>query len=376
MAGHETPGSGGPMKHGKKAAGCIIVLAALSLCAASFTSGCKKNQGEAKAEKISNVTVWSAEKRSVRPYIDTIGTLNPNDEVVVSSEADGILKEVRVDEGSEVTAGTVLARIDDTDYRLAVSNAEAALRQAEANLANLKTEHARKEALVKEELVTKQQFDDISTRLAIGVQDLDRARVALSLARERLGKTTVKSPIRGIVKEKRVAAGDFVRTALPLMILVQINPLKLSFTVTEKDAGSLKIGQDVVFTVDTYPGREFFGRLTIIYPSLEERTRSLKAEAVVDNPGQELKPGFFAKVKVFTGPSRQAVVIPVTSVLYEGTSIRVFLKEGDKARTRFIRTGYKYGDMVEVIEGLQGGESLIVVGQNSLTDGVKIHVVK
>ncbi|MRR36448.1 efflux RND transporter periplasmic adaptor subunit [bacterium] len=376
MAGQRMHGLKGRPHHGMTPGTGVIILLVAALCAASIGFGCGKKKDAASTEKITNVKIWIAEKRSVRPYIETIGSLNPDEEVVISSEVDGILKDIRVDEGSPAAKGTMLARIDDTDYRLGKENAEASLRQAEANLANLRVEHARKEALLKEELVTKQQFDDISTRLSIAVQDLDRAKVALSLARQRLGKTAISSPIKGVVKEKKVAAGDFVRAGMPLLSIVGMDPLKLSFTVTEKDVGRLKTGQDVTFSVDTFPGREFYGKLTSIYPSLDERTRSLRAEALVENPGTELKPGFFAKVRVFTGASRQSVVIPLTSVLYEGTSIRVFLKDKDKAKARFLKLGNKYGDMVEVLDGLQGGESLIVVGQNNLTEGVKINVVK
>lgn len=376
MAGQKTPMGGGSGRYGDRATTGFILLIAAALCMAHFTIGCTKKKETAKTEKVSNVKVWEVEKRSVRPFIDTIGSLNPNDEVVISSEVDGILKDIRVDEGTPVAKGMVLARVDDTDYRLAAATAEAVVRQAEANLANLTTERKRKEALFKEELVTSQQFDDVSTRLTVATRDLDRAKFALSLSKERVGKSTICSPLQGIVKERKVTAGDFIRAGMPILTIIQIIPLKLSFTITEKDVGSLKTGQDVAFTVDPFPGREFIGRLNIIYPNLDERTRSLKAEALVQNPTLELKPGFFARVKVFTSLPKDAVVIPATSILYEGTRVKVFLREGSLARERSIKVGGKYGDMVEVLDGLKGAETLIVVGQNNLTDGVRINVVK
>ncbi len=354
----------------------FMVLMVAALCIAIASPGCARKDEAVMSEKMNNVKVWPVEKRSVQPYLDSIGSLYPDEEVTVSSEADGMLRAVYVDEGTPVSRGTVLAKVDDTDYRLNVSTAEALVKQAEAGLLNLKVEHRRKEALYKEELVTLQQFDDISTRLAVETQELQRAQVALSLARQRLHKTTVCSPIQGIVKLKMVSAGDFVRTSMPVMTIVRINPLKLSFSVTEKDVGLLKVGQDIVFTVDTFPGREFKGTLKVIYPSLDERTRTLRAEALVENPTLELKPGFFARVKVYTSSPREAVVVPATSLLYEGTKVKAFLQEGDRARERSLRIGSKYGEMVEVLEGLTGGEKLIVVGQNNLADGMKIHVVR
>jgi membrane fusion protein, multidrug efflux system len=376
MAGQKTPMRGDPGRYGDRAKTGFILFIAAALCITCFSVGCSKKKEQPKAEKVSNVKVWAVEKKTVRPSIDTIGSLNPNDEVIISSEVDGILKDIPVDEGTPVTKGTILARVDDTDYRLATDTAQAAVRQAEANLTNLTTEKKRKEALFKEELVTSQQFDDVSTRLTVAARDLDRAKFALSLTNERLGKSTICSPIKGIVKERKVTAGDFVRAGMPILTIVQIDPLKLSFTITEKDVGSLKTGQDVAFMVDPFPNREFKGTLSIIYPNLDERTRSLKAEAITKNPSLELKPGFFARVKVYTSLPKEAVVIPINSILYEGTRVRVFLREGNIARERSIKIGEKYGDMMEVLEGLYGGESLIVVGQNNLTDGVKINVVK
>jgi membrane fusion protein, multidrug efflux system len=372
MAGHKIPHENSPVRYGVWARSGIALLVAAGL----LMGGCGKKAEKAVTEKMVNVKVSAVEKKSVRPYIETIGSLNASDEVTVSAEVDGILKGVLVDEGTPVGKGTILARVDTTDYQLGVDNAEAALKQAEAALANVKVEFGRKEALFKEELVTRQQFDDVSLRRTMAERDLDRAQVMLSLAKQRLGKTTIASPLKGVVKEKKVASGDFARTSQPLLTIVQIDPLKLIFTIAEKDVSLLKPGQEVTFAVDPYPGREFSGIVSAINPSLDERTRSLKAEAVVHNEAGELKPGFFARVKVFTSASKSAVVIPSTSILYEGTKVRVFLQEGAKAQERSLKLGGKYGELVEVLEGLSGGERLIVVGQNGLTNGVKINVVQ
>ncbi|HNY64667.1 MAG TPA: efflux RND transporter periplasmic adaptor subunit [Deltaproteobacteria bacterium] len=350
-----------------------VLVAALVLVGVGRTSGCMK-RGGGEVAKASTVYVQVVGTKNIRPGIEAIGTLNPNDEVIISSEVDGILKDIRVDEGSRVTRGMVLARINDTGYRLNVANARAQLKQAQANLANLRIEHGRKKALFNEKLVTIQQFDDVSTRLTVAEQDLDRARVSLSLAADMLAKTTIRAPKEGVVKEKRVTTGDLIRAGMPLLAIVQVNPLKLSFTITEKDVGALKLGQDIVFSVDPFPGREFSGKLSIICPSLEERSRTLRAEATVPNDTLELKPGLFARLKIFTGPPRDAVVIPATCILYEGTKTRVFVQEGTKARERTLRLGGKYDDVVEVVEGLKGGERIITVGQSGLTDGAEIAV--
>ncbi len=124
----------------------VYVVLLTVYCLLSFL-GCKKKETKVAGEKVINVQVQPAEKKSLKPFIETIGTLNPDEEVTISAEVDGILKDVRVDEGSVVSKGQVLAFIDDIDYNLEVKRADAALRQAEATLSNTRLEYQRKEAL-------------------------------------------------------------------------------------------------------------------------------------------------------------------------------------------------------------------------------------
>jgi RND family efflux transporter MFP subunit len=353
----------------------IKVIFLLILLPFIFTSpACNKKEQKTKEERAINVQVQAAEKKALRPFVETIGTLNPNEEVIVSAELDGILKEVRVDEGSVVSKGIVLATIDDTDYSLEVKRSEAALRQAEATLANTKLEYQRKEALYKEQLVTQQQFDDVSTRLSLAEAELDRAKAALSLAREKLRKTRVLSPLSGAVKEKKVSAGDYVKNGTNLFVVIQNNPIKLDFTVTERDVGKLRKGQDVLLKVDAFPDREFHGKVSIIYPSLEERTRTLQVEALVPNIGEILKPSFFAHVILYTGEAKDTIVVPVTSLLYEAEKVKVFVIEGDKAKERRVKLGNKYGEIMEIVEGLKERESVVTVGQQNLFEGAKVTI--
>jgi len=144
-----------------------------ALCSLLFLA-CKKKEVEVPREKVINARAQSAEKRAVRPFINAIGTLNPYEEVVVSAEVGGILKEVHVDEGTVVSGGMALDAIDATEYRLQVQTAEAALKQAEANRANAKLEIQRVESLFREGLITKQQFDDVSTRLSIAEAEVEK----------------------------------------------------------------------------------------------------------------------------------------------------------------------------------------------------------
>jgi len=336
---------------------------------------CKKEKKVVK-ETLINVRVQTAAKKQIRPYIETTGTLKADEEVMVSSEVDGIVKNIKVEEGYAVGRGTLLAEINQVDYVLDEKRADAALKQAQANLANAKAEFQRKESLFKEELITRQQFDDISTRVALAEADLSRTKASLDTSRERLSRTKIYSPLQGMVKEKRISAGDYVRTGSPLFQLIKVDLLKLNFTVSEKDIVNLKKGQEVIFTVDSFPDKKFKGKVNLLYPNVEERTRTLQAEAIVPNANHLLKPGLFVRVTIYTGASHDAVMAPLTSLIYDNSTISLYVVEGNVARARTIKTGNKYGEDIEVVEGLKEKEQVVTAGQNNLSEGVKVNVAR
>ncbi len=352
-------------------AGCSLIMGVLLLFGAA---ACRKNEAKVVEEKTFNVQVQAAEKRPLRPFIEAIGTLNANEEVTVSAQVEGVLHSVKIDEGVVVSKGSPIVLIDDTDYNHEVRRDEAALKQVEATLANTRIELKRKEALYKEELVTQQQFDDVSTRLSLAEAEVDRLRALLSLAKQKLARTRITAPISGVVKERKVSAGDFVKNGTPLCVIIQSNPLKLQFSVPEKDVSKLKLGQDITVKVDAYRDRDFTGRVSIIYPHVEEKTRTLLVEALVPNGQGLLKPGLFARVVLYTGGERDTVVIPITAVLYEGEQTKVFVANADRAQSRMVKLGNKYGEAMEVSEGVSAGDKVIVAGQQNLSQGAKLKI--
>ena len=376
MSGRTLPLTGEKRSvHGRIRGGAAII--AVLLCVVvSAGVGCKKQEQKVVKERAVNVRVWTAESRPLRPFVESIGTLNPYEVVNVSSELDGILLSIGVDEGSPVARNQPIAVIKDTDYTLAAEQAGAILRQAEAALANAVQEHRRKEALYREELVTKQQFDDIVARLAVAQGDVARAQAGLAMAMEKLTKVKIYAPMAGYVREKKVTAGDYVRNGTFLVSIIRTDLLKLTFSVTEKDVGVLKVGQDVAFAVDAFPGREFHGRLKTIFPGLEEKTRSLQLDAEVPNADGRLKPGLFCRVTLYTGPPKNTVVVPINALLYDNAITKLFVVEGDRAKERKVKIGFKYGEFVEILEGVKDRETVVTVGQNNLMEGVLVHVAR
>lgn len=338
-------------------------------------NACNKKEQPKTADRSIKVKVQSAESRAVQPFIKAVGTLNPYEEVMVSSEVDGILKEIHVDEGSAVSRGMLLALIDSSDYALEVKRSRAAMRQGEATLANMKLEYKRKESLYREQLVTQQQFEDVSTRLSLAEAEIERLKAAVALSEEKLNRTRIKSPTSGVIKERKVSRGDYIRNGTHLCTIVHSNPIKLNFSVIEKESARIKTGEDVSFQVDAFPGKVFNGRVTAILPCLDEATRSLKIEAQADNREGFLKPGFFAHVTLVTGASRNSVLVPITALLYEAEKTKIFVVQGSTARERVVSVGSKYGETVEILKGLQAGEQVVVVGQQNLSGNSKVSII-
>ncbi len=345
--------------------------------AAMFThSACGKKESSVNRIKSINVSVKAAETRPMRPFIEAVGTLTPFDEVTISAEVDGIIDIMMVDEGTTVTRGMLIAAINDTDYLLGVTKAKAALRQAEANLSNMNLEYQRKNALFNEGHISRHDYDSVSVRQSLAESERDNAVAALSLAEHRLAKTKIFSPISGVVKVNMVSVGTFARNGEPVCSIIQVDPLKLSFTVPEKTSGVLRKGQDLRFKVETFNDREFNGRLNIIYPGLDEKTRTLMAEAVVSNPGRILKPGLFTTLKLFTGPAKSTLLVPAAALLYEGETIKVFTVKNETAYEQKVMTGTQYDDMLEIKKGLKTGDMVVTAGQQNLSEGVKVNVAR
>jgi membrane fusion protein, multidrug efflux system len=368
-----------PARSGKVLKNQLFKILVVLLIAVMFSLSLVSCNRETKAqpEKLINVQVWTAEVRKVQPYLETTGTLKADEEVTVSSEVDGIIRKIYVEQGTVVAKGSPLMEVNETDYVLDWKRSDAAFKQAQASLTNAQAEFKRKDALFQEELITKQQFDDISTRVVLAEADLDKAKAALETSRERLSRTKIYSPLKGAVKEKRVSVGDYVRNGTPLFQLIKTDPIKLDFTISEKDIAGLKIGQEVAFTVDSLKDKQFKGKINLLYPNVEERTRTLLAEAITPNADQVLKPGSFARVFIYTEVPREVVVAPITALVYDGGIIRIYVADANNvARERIVKIGGKYGEYAEIMSGLKDKERVVVVGQNNLSEGVKLNVAR
>ena len=307
------------------------------------------------------VRVAEAKTRSVFRGVETVGTLMPDTEVVVSAEVSGPLARVLAEEGDRVKRGDVLAVVEETEYRLRLREAEAAYAQSQAEL-------ARKETLFREAIISQQQYDDVKARFAL-------AKARRDLARERLRKTQILAPIAGRVKARKVSAGEYVRPGTPLFVLIRTHPLKLVATVPEKEAARIRKGQRVRLQVDIHPGRVFKGHVSLVAPHVDETTRTLRIEARVPNPRGELKAGLFARAMILFEAQDPALLVPAVAVRQEDGTQRVFVVDGDTVRKVRVRVGKRFGADLEILQGLRPGDRVVVAGHQELADGTHVRIV-
>ena len=391
----------------------IPALGLASACSGTRDESSAKAEGrDPKAAAPIDVSTAPVVERNMRRSLEVVGSLEAEEKVTLSSQASGNLDEITVDVGTAVKRGQVIARIDARDLKLKVEQAEAALHQAEAKLgwtggekfdplrqadvrqARAAMERARYDLTAAQDLVehgdvSRQQYDvaqkafeQAEARYQSAVENVrnlqasvEEKRAALALAKKQLQDVDVVSPVNGVVKEKIASRGEYLQPGKAIATVVQVNPLRLKIEFPESSAAAVKHGQQVTMKVDSFPGREFSGRITRINPSLDEKNRSLMAEAEVPNPAGLLRPGMFAHVEVRPDASGVALMIPEKSVVSLAGVNKVFVVDGGRAIERKVRLGERDGGMVEIVEGIKSGEHVITSNTDKLADGSAVVVM-
>lgn len=353
-----------------------------------------------------DVTSAAAITRNLERGLEVVGSLAADEEVVIGAQAPGELAELKVDFGSFVTAGQVIAQIDQRDAKLRIEQAEAALRQTMARLGMKEGEkfEARQNAEVKiaqgaldlatveldraARLIEKGDIaravydqarinqglaqarhqaavDAVNQQLAI----VEQQRAALALARKALTDTVVRAPITGAVKEKFAARGAYLAVGGRILSLVKINPLRLRADVPEYAAAAAKVGQSMTLRVEAFPEQTFTGRVVRIGASLSEQTRALTVEAEVLNPRNLLRPGMFAKSNLILSKSTPVVLVPQRAVITAAGLTKLFVIESGRVVERIVRTGVTDGELVEISEGIRAGEIVATSNTEKLQQG-------
>jgi len=317
------------------------------------------------------VTVTAAEaKTEVIPNtLRAVGELAAVHQVNVTSDVNGRITDILFTAGTHVTKGTPLVQLFDKPDQGDLANFKAQAKVAELSLDRAKQLAAR-------------QFGPQAT--------VDQAQAAYDQANAGIAKTEaiisqklVRAPFDGALGVRHVEVGQFLTAGTQIVSLTDLSTLFANFTVTEKDSGTLAVGQTVRVVVDAYPGRTFDGKITTIEPQISTDTRNIRVQATIANPDGILKPGMFATTTVVLPDKPAVITVPETAVDYTLYGDSVYLiqeKKGDDGKTSlnavrtFVRTGDRVNGRAVISTGLKAGDKVVAVGQLKLQSGAAVEV--
>jgi len=333
-----------------------------------------KEAAPAASARLPEVKVAAPTDAGLDAIVEAPGSFIPYEEAAIAAEAGGPVTFVRIEEGSRVSAGAVVVQLDEVKSELGVRQAEAMLAQARANFERSKSDLERKQSLLNDKTVPQSTFDAFKAQYDAAAAGVDAADSALALAKRRLGDMTVRAPFTGIVRDKRVSAGQYVREGDPLFVLMKVDPLKLQFELPEKYADRVRVGQQVRASVIALPGQEFSGTIQTVFPSVAVQSRTIRVEARVPNPTYRLKPGFFSTVRVPLARQPGAFVVPRSALVRREGTENVFVVRGDRAELVPVQTGVEAADRLEVVSGLSSSDRVVVSGAEALKPGDRVQV--
>jgi membrane fusion protein (multidrug efflux system) len=357
------------------ATAAVLALAALVACGRAGEPATPAAEARAAAAApVPEVTVARPTHDAVRTEAEAPGTFMPYDETTLSAEGVGPIERITVEEGVRVKTGQVLVVQDTTKATLAVRQAEAMLAQARANFARARADLERKQLLLNDKTIPQNQFDSFKAQYDGASAAVDAADTALSLSRRQLEDLTTRAPYDGVIKEKRVSLGTYVRGGDAMLVIMRVDPLKLQFELPEKYASRVREGLAVRASVTALPGETIAGTVRTVFPSVSVQSRAVRVEATVANPGYRLKPGFFASVKVPLASLGGSVTIPRGALVRREGTENVFVVRGDRAELVPIQTGAETADLVEVVVGLTETDPIVVDGAQTLQPGDRVKV--
>ncbi len=308
-------------------------------------------------------------RRDVGTTVKATGVVKPmiGAEVKVGSRVSGVVERLHVRIGDRVEKGQLLAQLDAHELVARRDQAEAALRSARASLAYAQAELARKRELAAARLIAPSQLDLAATAAGVAEQQRAEAEANLDYARTQLGYARIEAPIAGVVSSVSTQEGETVSASLAaptFVTLLDLARLEVRAYVDETDIGRIRLGQKAAFTVDTYPGREFAGRVTAIYPQAEIRDNVVDYVTVVGFEAPRdgvLRPEMTTTVKISLGVHENALAVPRAALRREEGRPYVLCTQGDRSVRRPVRTGLSDEGYWEIVEGLQEGEEVLEV---------------
>ncbi|MGE0723211.1 MAG: efflux RND transporter periplasmic adaptor subunit [Alphaproteobacteria bacterium] len=316
--------------------------------------------GFAMPVEVAAVTIAPAERR-----INAVGTLRSNESVLVRPEVGGRISAFGFEEGQKVKKGQMLLQLDASIERAELAQAQAQLVLARANA-------ERADELMRRGAGTQRALDEARAALRTG-------EAAVQLYQARIEKLTVHAPFDGIAGLRRVSIGAFVQTGADIVNVEQIDPIKVDFRVPELFLAAVKPGQRMDLGVGAFPDETFQGELMAIDPLIDAAGRSIVIRARMDNPGDRLRPGMFARVTLALATRSDGIWVPEQSLVPQGNKQFVFKVAEAEGKTIAqmveVKLGLRRNGNAEIVEGLAKGDRVVTGGLLKIRDGAPIQVL-
>lgn len=354
----------------------LFVLIAVFGCKEKIKPGSEKVVRPA----ISGIKVMAIERSSVNEYYDTSGTVRAKTVSTIASRVMGTVTAIKVKEGDHVAAGHLLLTIDDSAAVMKLKGAQDGYLEAqkalEASAENRRLAditYQRYGKLYDEKALSGQEFDQIKTRKRMA--DIEYERVKASLSRAEAGLNEVKvyrgfalvtSPVAGVVTEKKIELGSMAVPGIPLMTVEDNSSYRVDINADERLAGKVRPGMEADVFLES-ENRSLKGHVTEVVPSVDPASRSFLVKIALKAEG--LKNGLYARVSLPVG-TKESLLVPKGSIVEKGQLTGLYVVGKDSVIIyRLVRTGRAYGEKMEILTGLNPGESVIVEGAENATDG-------
>ena len=318
------------------------------------------------------VHVTHPRKGQITRIVTLPGEIKAYQQATLYAKVGGYLKSIAVDKGDDVKEGAVLAEIEVPELLADLAKYKAEVEVAEIDFRRVSD--AQRKA---PDLVVPQTVDNAKGKLDIARANLTRAETLLSFAR-------ITAPFSGVVTRRLVDPGAFIPAATSgsaaqsaaLLALMDFDKVRVQVAVPEAEVPFIKNGLPVKVTVEELTGRVYEGTVTRYAAALDDATKTMLSEIEIPNPRRELRPGMFAMARIVVERKDDALLLPVEAVVVEKARTSVFTVVGDKARKIAVNTGFNDGVSVEILDELKPDEPVVLVGQQTLTDGQSVKVVE
>jgi membrane fusion protein (multidrug efflux system) len=333
------------------------------------------SRGEEKALQAPPVALADAIAVDLEDRIEATGELVSPNHATIAAEVGGRITALYVDDGAPASRGERVLEIDPERRNLEVRAARAGDKEAKAALVEAERAAERVRTLFKSNVASKAQLDQGETGLELARSRAEAASARLAETQRAQRDAEVTAPFDGMVAQRYVSVGEFVQPGTRLFELVALDPIEVEFRVSEIDSSRVKPGQVVGVRVAPFPDEIFEATVTVVAPTIDPLTRTLRVKGSLPNPGARLRPGLFARADLGVARREAVLMIPEEAVLQRSDGAVVFRSvEGTRVERLVIKTGVVKDGRIEVVEGLAPGDKVVIRGHMALVDGAVVTV--